>query len=76
MIQYVNMNIKYAKFVKFEIARYARSSRDQGQDVSGLLRLRLERSMSARRALRPSSKAACYPLGLKKMVQLSHYALL
>ena len=23
MIQYVNMNIKYAKFVKFEIARYA-----------------------------------------------------
>ena len=45
-------------------------------DVSGLLRLRLERSMSARRALRPSSKAACYPLGLKKMVQLSHYALL
>ena len=36
-------------------------------DVSGLLRLRLERSMSARRALRPSSKAACYPLGSKEM---------
>ena len=60
------------------VIKYNMNMNINTHDVSGLLRLRLERSMSARRTLRPStsSKAACYPLGLKQMVQLSHYVLL
>ena len=60
------------------MARYARSSRDQGQDVSGLLRLRLETGALYEREAHVETiwQGGMLPSRIEKKVQLSHYALL